>query len=175
MLKKFISNIIEKSLDNYLKNLNINIENNNIEIGYSADDKFGDYASPIGMRLAKILKKNPMEIAEGIINNIENNKYFDKIEVAKPGFINMTLSKEFINEKINDLLKNENYGKNIINENEKKKILIEYISANPTGPLHIGHGRWAAIGSALSNMLKFVGHEVYQEFYVNDAGEQIAK
>ena len=175
MLKKFISNIIEKSLDNYLKNLNINIENNNIEIGYSADDKFGDYASPIGMRLAKILKKNPMEIAEGIINNIENNKYFDKIEVAKPGFINMTLSKEFINEKINDLLKDENYGKNIINENEKKKILIEYISANPTGPLHIGHGRWAAIGSALSNMLKFVGHEVYQEFYVNDAGEQIAK
>ena len=141
MLKKFISNIIEKSLDNYLKNLNINIENNNIEIGYSTDDKFGDYASPIGMRLAKILKKNPMEIAEGIINNIENNKYFDKIEVAKPGFINMTLSKEFINEKINNLLKDENYGKNIINENEKKKILIEYISANPTGPLHIGHGR----------------------------------
>ena len=179
MIKKIISNILKEALDNYLKNLNIdsdiNIENKEsyIEIGYSVDDKFGDYACPVGMRMSKILKKNPMEIAEGIINNIKNNKYFDKIEVAKPGFINLTMSKEYINQSINDLLKNENYGKNILEE--KHKILVEYISANPTGPLHIGHGRWAAIGSALSNLLKYAGHEIYQEFYVNDAGEQIEK
>ena len=175
MIKKIISNIIKKALDNYLKNLNIDNDINigNIEIGYSVDDKFGDYACPVGMRMSKILKKNPMEIAEGIINNIKNNKYFDKIEIAKPGFINLTMSKEYINQSINDLLKNENYGKNILEE--KHKILVEYISANPTGPLHIGHGRWAAIGSALSNLLKYAGHEIYQEFYVNDAGEQIEK
>lgn len=175
MIKKIISNIIKEAVNNYLKNQNINNDINieNIEIAYSVDDKFGDYACPVGMRLAKILKKNPMEIAESIVNNIENNKYFDKIEVAKPGFINITLSKEYINNSINDLLKNENYGKNILEE--KKKILVEYISANPTGPLHIGHGRWAAIGSALSNLLKYAGHEIYQEFYVNDAGEQIEK
>ena len=175
MIKKIISNIIKDAFDNYLKNLNIDNDINigNIEIGYSVDDKFGDYACPIGMRLSKRLKKNPMEIAEGIIKNIENNKCFDKIEIAKPGFINLTMSKEYINQSINDLLKNKNYGKNILEE--KHKILLEYISANPTGPLHIGHGRWAAIGSALSNLLKYAGHEIYQEFYVNDAGEQIEK
>ena len=175
MIKKIISNIIKYALDNYLKNLNIDNDINigNIEIGYSVDDKFGDYACPVGMRLSKRLKKNPMEIAEGIIKNIENNKCFDKIEIAKPGFINLTMSKEYINQSINDLLKNKNYGKNILEE--KHKILLEYISANPTGPLHIGHGRWAAIGSALSNLLKYAGHEIYQEFYVNDAGEQIEK
>lgn len=179
MLKKFISNIVKEALNNYLKSINADIENFYIEIGYSADDKFGDYACPVGMRLAKILKKNPMEIASEIANNINdiNNikKYFDKVEVAKPGFINMTLSNQYINKCVNDLLKNDNYAKDILKDEEKKKILIEYISANPTGPLHIGHGRWAAIGSALSNMLKYAGHEVYQEFYVNDAGEQIEK
>lgn len=175
MLKKIISNILKEALNNYLKNQNINIENEEsyVEIAYSVDDKFGDYASPVGMRLSKILKKNPMEIASGIINSIRDDKYFDKIEVAKPGFINFTLSKEYINESINDLLKNDNYGRNVLDK--KRKILIEYISANPTGPLHIGHGRWAAIGSTLSNILKYAGDEVYQEFYVNDAGEQIAK
>lgn len=175
MLKKTISNIIKEALNEYIKDNNINnIDDidSYIEIGYSVNDKFGDYACPLAMRLAKILKKNPFEIANSISEKIDK-KYFEKIEVAKPGFINLTLSHSYINECINNLLKDDNYGKNTTNK--KEKIIIEYISANPTGPLHIGHGRWAAIGSTLSNILKYVGYEVYQEFYINDAGEQIVK
>ncbi|WP_295156277.1 arginine--tRNA ligase [uncultured Brachyspira sp.] len=168
MLKKIISNILKEAF----KDTDIEDIDSYIEIGYSADDKFGDYACPAAMRLAKVLKKNPMEIANSAAEKIDK-KYFEKIEIAKPGFINLTLSYNYINECINDLLNDDDYGKNTAED--KKKILIEYVSANPTGPLHIGHGRWAAIGSALSNILKYAGNEVYQEFYVNDAGEQITK
>ena len=172
MLKKIISNIIKTALEDYLKDTDVKEIDSYVEIGYAADDRFGDYACPAAMRLAKVLKKNPLEIANSIVEKIDK-KYFDKIEAVKPGFINLTLSYNYLNECINDLLNNENYGRNTVED--KKKILIEYVSANPTGPLHIGHGRWAAIGSALSNILKYAGHEVYQEFYVNDAGEQITK
>ena len=172
MLKKATSNILKEAIMDYLKDTDVKEIDSYIEIGYAADDRFGDYACPVAMRLAKILKKNPMEIADSIVSKIDK-KIFEKVEIAKPGFINITLSHKYINECINDLISDDNYGKNTAED--KKKIMIEYVSANPTGPLHIGHGRWAAIGSALSNILKYVGHEVYQEFYVNDAGEQITK
>lgn len=172
MIKRIISEILRKALNNYLKDTEIKDIDSYIEIGFAADDKFGDYACPAAMRLAKVLKKNPIEIADSLVENIDR-KYFEKIEVAKPGFINLTLSYDYINELLNELLNNNDYGKNT--SEDKKKILVEYVSANPTGPLHIGHGRWAAIGSTLSNILKYAGHEVYQEFYVNDAGEQITK
>ena len=175
MLKRVISNIMKNALNEYLKGIEIENKDTYIDISYSVDDKFGDYACPVAMRLAKTLKKNPFDIANDIVKILIDNdsKYFEKIEVARPGFINFTLSKEYINECINNLLKDDDYGKNTAED--KKKIMVEYVSANPTGPLHIGHGRWAAIGSALSNILKYVGYDVYQEFYVNDAGEQIVK
>ena len=175
MLKRVISNIMKNALNEYLKEIEIENKDTYIDISYSVDDKFGDYACPVAMRLAKTLKKNPFDIANDIVKILidNNNKYFEKIEVARPGFINLTLSKEYINECINNLIKDDDYGKN--SAEDKKKIMVEYVSANPTGPLHIGHGRWAAIGSALSNILKYVGYDVYQEFYVNDAGEQIVK
>ena len=172
MLKKIVSDIIKEALCNYLKDTGIDNIDSYIDIGYTVDEKFGDYASPVAMRLSKALKKNPFDIANDIVKLIDK-KYFDNVEVARPGFINLTLSKDYINECINKLLEDDDYGKN--SAEDKKKILVEYVSANPTGPLHIGHGRWAAIGSALSNILKYVGHDVYQEFYVNDAGEQITK
>lgn len=172
MLKKIVSDIIKEALCNYLKDTDVENIDSYIDIGYTVDEKFGDYASPVAMRLAKALKKNPFDIANDIVKLIDK-KYFDNVEVARPGFINLTLSKDYINECINQLLEDDDYGKN--SAEDKKRILVEYVSANPTGPLHIGHGRWAAIGSALSNILKYVGHDVYQEFYVNDAGEQITK
>lgn len=171
MIKKVISNILKEAFDKYIVELNLDI-NTEMEVGYTSDEAFGDYACPVAMRLSKIIKKNPMDIANAIVKNI-NSEYFEKVEVAKPGFINMTLSKKYVSDCINDILKDDEYGKNTAPK--KMKILLEYISANPTGPLHIGHGRWAAIGSAMSNILKYVGHEVFQEFYVNDAGEQIKK
>ena len=172
MLKKIVSDIIKEALCNYLKDTDVENIDSYIDIGYTVDEKFGDYASPVAMRLSKALKKNPFDIANDIVKLIDK-KYFDNVEVARPGFINLTLSKDYINECINQLLEDDDYGKN--SAEDKKRILVEYVSANPTGPLHIGHGRWAAIGSALSNILKYVGHDVYQEFYVNDAGEQITK
>ena len=175
MLKRVVSNIMKNALNEYLKGIEIENKDSYIDISYSVDEKFGDYACPVAMRLSKTLKKNPFDIANDIVKILIDNdsKYFEKIEVARPGFINFTLSKEYINECINNLLKDDDYGKNTAED--KKKIMVEYVSANPTGPLHIGHGRWAAIGSALSNILKYVGYDVYQEFYVNDAGEQIVK
>ena len=174
MIKKVVFREIEKAVIKYLESINESIENINslIEISYCVDDKFGDYASTTPMKLAKSLKKNPFDIANSIIEKIDTN-IFEKVEVARPGFINMTLSYNYINNSINVLLKDDNYGANTVAN--KENILVEYVSANPTGPLHIGHGRWAAIGSTLSNVLKYVGHNVYQEFYVNDAGEQITK
>ena len=172
MLKKLISNILKKAVIDYLDGKDIEEIDSYIEIGYTVDDRFGDYACPVAMRLAKILKKNPLDIANSIAEKVDK-QFFEKVEVAKPGFINMTLSYKYISESIDNLINDNNYGRNTAEE--KNKIMIEYVSANPTGPLHIGHGRWAAIGSALANILKYVGHEVYQEFYVNDAGEQITK
>lgn len=111
MLKKIISNILKEALAEYLSDLKVKDIDYYIEIGYAAEDRFGDYVCPIAMRIAKALKKNPFEIANSIIKKIDR-KYFEKIEAAKPGFINLTLSYDYINECINDLLNNDNYGRN---------------------------------------------------------------
>lgn len=171
MLKKKVALILKNYFDSYLKENNCDT-NVAIEIGYPSDEKFGDYACAASLRLAKELKKNPMDIANAVVKNIKSDM-FEKVEVVAPGFINITLSDKYLSECVEEILKNDKYGKDSVQE--KLKILLEYVSANPTGPLHIGHGRWAAIGSALKNLLKYVGHSVDSEFYVNDAGEQIEK
>ena len=171
MIKKNIASIVQKAFDDYLKSISSDAKCQ-VEIGYPSDSKFGDYACATALRIAKDINKNPMDIAQAVITTIKSDD-FAGIEVVRPGFINITLSDKFINKSINDLLKSENYGKNTVEK--PLKILLEYVSANPTGPLHIGHGRWAAIGSALGNLLSYVGHNVHHEFYVNDAGEQIEK
>ncbi len=130
--------------------------------------EFGDYAVNVSP-LAKILRLPPPKIAEIIVAEIKTADY----EINNiGGFINFKAGKNKLNEKLGSILeKKENYGKNSFGEGQK--VLLEYISANPTGPLHIGHGRWAAFGSALANLMKFSGYELYQEFYINDAGNQI--
>lgn len=131
---------------------------------------FGDFAVNISS-LARYAKMAPPQIASTV------QKYLDldycTITVIG-GFINFKLSDSILAETIAEILtKKENFGRP---ENpETEKIILEYVSANPTGPFHIGHGRWAAMGSALANLLKFYGHDVYQEFYINDAGSQIQK
>ena len=131
---------------------------------------FGDFAVNVSS-LARNAKIAPPMIANAILEYIdkEDNEY-----TVVGGFINFKAGKNLLTSLIAEIIeKKENFGKpeNI----EKEKIILEYISANPTGPFHIGHGRWAAMGSALANLLKFYGHEVYQEFYINDAGSQIQK
>lgn len=131
---------------------------------------FGDFAINVSS-LARFAKMAPPIIANTILEyvNKDDNDY-----TVIAGFINFKAGKKLLVNSIKEIFeKDKNYGKP---ENVKtEKIILEYVSANPTGPFHIGHGRWAAMGSVLANLLKFYGHEVYQEFYINDAGSQINK
>lgn len=131
---------------------------------------FGDFAINVSS-LARTAKMAPPLIANSIVEFIdkEDNEY-----TVVAGFINFKAGESLLTSLVKEIIdKKENFGRP---ENvETEKIILEYISANPTGPFHIGHGRWAAMGSALANLLKFYGHDVYQEFYINDAGSQIQK
>lgn len=137
------------------------------------DRGHGDYATNIAMTLAPIIKRSPREIAGTIIDNISDpDSIIKKIDIAGPGFINFVLSEKQWVSVVHDIIeKNENYGNGNIGNGEK--INIEYVSANPTGPLHIGHGRGAVVGDALSRILSASGFDVTKEYYINDAGVQI--
>ncbi len=135
------------------------------------DNKHGDFTSNIAMRFAKLMKKNPRDLAEQLVRMIPNNNLVNKINIAGPGFINFHLSDDsFHNEIINVIESNHTYGRKLHNN---KSILLEFVSANPTGPLHVGHGRHAAYGATLGNILEAVGYKVHREYYVNDAGRQM--
>ena len=131
---------------------------------------FGDFAVNVSS-LARQAKIAPPMIANAIVAEINDS---DNEYSVIGGFINFKAGKNLLISAIEEIFKKkDSFGRpeNI----DKEKIILEYVSANPTGPFHIGHGRWAAMGSALANLLKFYGHEVYQEFYINDAGSQIQK
>lgn len=131
---------------------------------------FGDFAVNVSS-LARYARMAPPQIANTIISYIDKD---DNEYTVIGGFINFKAGKNLLKQTVKEIFdKDKNYGKP---ENVKtEKIILEYVSANPTGPFHIGHGRWAAMGSVLANLLKFYGHDVYQEFYINDAGSQIQK
>jgi arginyl-tRNA synthetase len=132
-----------------------------------------DVSSNVAMVLAKINKKSPLEVANELANLIKkDDKNIDKIIIVKPGFLNITFKTKFWNDFVKDIILNyKTFG---TNEKEiKKKYLVEFVSANPTGPLHVGHCRGAILGDVISNILKFNNHEVSKEYYVNDYGNQI--
>ncbi len=132
--------------------------------------QFGDFAVNVAS-LARYARLAPPAIAQTIADNIEADGF--DINVAA-GFINFKLHDSILNNILVEVLdKKLDYAKN--NQGEGKKVILEYVSANPTGPFHIGHGRWAAMGSALANVMKYSGYDVFQEFYINDAGSQIQK
>lgn len=137
------------------------------------DKEHGDYATNIAMRLAKVAKKRPIDIANEIIDKLDKQSmHLSNVEVAGPGFINLMIDKSYVLEvtlKINK--ENENYGN--LNIGKQKKICLEFVSANPTGYLHVGHGRGAAYGDSLARIMNKAGYIVHKEHYVNDAGNQI--
>jgi len=131
----------------------------------------GDYATNLAMRLTKILKMNPREIAQVIVDGVEDLDILNKVEVAGPGFINFFVKPKVLASVIDVVLEeDERYGSS---SDRKEKILVEYVSANPTGQLHVGHARGAAWGDSLTRIMKFAGYDVMREFYVNDLGNQI--
>ena len=142
-----------------------------IEIVKTKSEEHGDWSSNVAMIEAKKKGENPKELAKKIIDSITKEDWIEKIELAGPGFINFFLSKKANLRYLKEILDNkESFFP--YEEKNKKNILIEYVSSNPTGPLHVGHGRGAAFGSALSNLLKKSGNEVTEEYYVNDQGLQ---
>ena len=144
-----------------------------IMIEIPRDNSFGDYSTNIAMRLAKTLHQNPKVIAEKVKEELEKvSDNVESITVANPGFINFKMKKSSLANIINNILeKNENYGRNNIGNGEK--VLVEYVSANPTGDLHLGHARGAAWGDSVTRLMNFSGYDVLREYYVNDAGHQI--
>ena len=166
-----MNNNLKEIIVSSLEKLEVFINKEDVMIEIPKDNKNGDYSSNIAMKLAKTLRDNPFNIANRIKENIDSDLIL-KVEVANPGFINFYLKKDYLFENINKILQEEdNYGR--INIGNNKKVNIEFVSANPTGTLHVGHGRGAVYGSSLANILKFAGFDVTREFYVNDAGNQI--
>ncbi len=143
-----------------------------IEIETPREESFGDLSTPLAMGLSRVLKKAPKKIAEDIVSAITDRSQFEKIEIAGPGFINFTFTREYRAARFRQLLRAE---KSFLREDvgQGRSVLIEYVSANPTGPLHIGHARGAAVGNALCNLLEESGYRVDREYYINDAGRQV--
>ena len=168
-----VSNKIVIIIKSALKNV-YNLENIDslvmVEIPKLKDH--GDFSSNIALRLAKVLKNSPINIANSLKSELENNDFIEKVEVVVPGFLNFFVKKDSLSEIINKIIDQGNdYGRNNFGKNEK--VMVEYVSANPTGDLHLGHARGAAYGDSLTRVLKFSGYDCLREYYVNDAGNQI--
>ncbi|KXH83938.1 arginine--tRNA ligase [Sporosarcina sp. HYO08] len=133
----------------------------------------GDYATNIAMQLTKLAKKPPRAIADAILEKLDTSKTaIESIEIAGPGFMNIRLKTDYLQVVIHSVLQQgENYGRSNAGENEK--VQVEFVSANPTGDLHLGHARGASLGDSLCNILDFAGYDVEREYYINDAGNQI--
>ena len=140
-----------------------------------ADSAHGDFAANAAMVWARALKCAPRKIAEEILNNIDfEGTFIDRCEIAGPGFLNFYLKQAYYAAVIEDVLTNkENYGSSDVGKG--KKVMVEFVSANPTGPMHIGNARGGALGDTLASVLEKAGYDVTREFYVNDAGNQIQK
>lgn len=134
------------------------------------DENFGDFSTNVAMILAKKVGKKSIELATEIVEKMKTNGDFIDISIKGPGFINWRIPNELLKKQVKNIL-DENYGKSDLGKGIK--INIEYVSANPTGPLHAGHARGAISGDVLANLLSFVGYDVTKEYYINDAGKQI--
>ena len=174
MLKDFFINEVNIAVEKAILNNELgqmsSEDSYNLSVEKPKNSEFGDFAVNVSS-LARNAKLAPPLIANVIAKNLSDEKYSVS---TVGGFINFKISERVLSDIVAEVLsKKDNYGRP--KDLETEKILLEYVSANPTGPFHIGHGRWAAMGSALANLLKFYGHDVYQEFYINDAGSQIQK
>lgn len=164
---------IKEMIKSALNELYIKFDPENIVVEVPKKREQGDFSTNIAMQLTKVLKDNPRNIAEKIVEVLsKNTNEIKTIEIAGPGFINIYLNDEYVFSGISNVIKQgENYGSSSIGK--KEKIDIEFVSANPTGILHLGTARGAAYGSNLANIMSFAGYDVTKEYYINDAGNQI--
>ena len=161
---------LKLNIQEALKKLNVSLSLDEIIIESSKDPAHGDYASNVAMKLARTFAKSPRDVASLIIENL-NLENIDHIEIAGPGFINFYMKQDSISNVVTKIISlDKDYGRG---EKKNKRINVEFVSANPTGDLHVGHARGAAIGDAISRILEFDGYDVTREYYINDAGSQI--
>lgn len=169
-IKTTIAHMIKCSLNKIIKIADI--EEKDIIVEIPSKKENGDYSTNIALTLTKKLHKSPMDIAQKIISNLDKGDIIEDIKIANPGFINFYLKKDYLLKQINIILENKrNYGRNNIGNG--KKINIEFVSANPTGILHIGHARGATYGDSLARIMNYSGYDVTKEYYINDAGNQM--
>ncbi len=172
-LKNEIANLVEKTL-NALPELSESSEIASIQttVERTRDPRHGDFTTNVAMRLAKSLGRNPREIAQSVVDAVPDSELIDKIEIAGPGFINFHLSAAAFHAELALILEApERYGR--LRRRPNPRILLEFVSANPTGPLHVGHGRHASYGATLGNLLDAAGFDIDREYYVNDSGRQM--
>ncbi|MEO8210331.1 MAG: arginine--tRNA ligase [bacterium] len=166
-MKEYLNKILK---DTFHK---LNYPEKDIYFDNPKEEKFGDLSTNVAMLLAKELKSPPRKIAEEIINNLEyDSELISKVEIAGAGFINFFISDNFYKKNIANILKEkENFGRSLLNKS--KSANLEWVSANPTGPLHLGHGRGLCLGKSVANLLEWTGYKVTREYYYNDAGNQM--
>ena len=171
-MKKEIKNLIRQSIEAAKLIGPDELDGVQIEISRTKNPAHGQFSCNIALHLSKKLELNALDLAHQITDNINNQKGLAKIEVAPPGFINFYLSEDLKSEIVKQVLQlKTEYGSQTIQE--PKNIILEFVSSNPTGPLHVGHGRQAAYGDSLAKLLRKAGHEVYTEYYINDSGRQM--
>lgn len=174
-IRESLEQIIDSSIAASIKDGSLSIEGEAPEAALERprDEANGDWASTVALRTSKAARKSPREIADIIVAHIPENDLIQSVEIAGPGFINIRLSDSVLQEVIRNVRQlGDDYGKGEIPEGERK-INLEYVSANPTGPLHVGHGRWGALGDSMARLMRHAGYDVYEEFYVNDHGTQM--
>lgn len=171
-IKKLLSNAIEKAAQQAIEDGAFHAKQlPEVLLEVPPQKEFGDYATNFAMQAARYAKTNPRLIATALVERL-HEEWLEKTEIAGPGFINFYLKSDVIYSKLAAILAaGEQYGN--LPRNDAGKIQVEYVSANPTGPLHVGHGRGAAYGSALVKLLRAAGYDVESEYYINDAGNQM--
>ncbi len=170
----YFKSLLSKIVKNLLEESKIKTEevDNLFSLEIPPNEKYGELSTNLALVTSKFFKKNPLDLAKNISLKILENKYVKEVKVEGPGFINLFLEKFFWYNQLEFLASNLiNFNNGVI----KKKFCVEYVSANPTGILHIGHARGAVLGDSIASLLEEVGHKVDREYYINDAGEQIKK
>jgi len=173
-MKKILENLLSNALSQLVEKaeLSKDVLTKPILIERTKDEKHGDFATNIALVLAKVARSKPRDLAEKIVPILAANPQIEKIEIAGPGFINFYLSDAAYHPLLVEILQQQNnFGRCDLKAG--KKIQVEFVSANPTGPLHVGHGRGAAYGAVVADLLETIGYEVHREYYVNDAGRQM--
>ena len=173
-MKEKVEKLLKKTIGELVENGTLaDLPLDSISAATPANKEFGDYTTNIAMVSASMLKKAPREIASRIKHAMESHgDIFEKVDIAGPGFINLYLNPSVWVEELKEIVeKTHHYGKSAFGAG--KKVQVEFVSANPTGPLHIGHGRGAAVGDTLVRILSAAGFKVEAEYYINDIGNQM--